>query len=497
MRTVELSKDIVFDVIFYDSSDQEYDPDEVEFAIVTNGTRTAFGPWFYTDGKVTRSSTGRYHYTFSAPEWLTPGYFTGKWTTEIEGDDHFEYENFQVVDHPVVPGEMLDAPRRYGIIRESYLYTDFGYGSTDRLFLIGHAAGLNINDPYQVVNMQEAINLIGAEFDAPLFLALMEAYNSGARDIWLVAAAPLTEYIPPTEDRFAPHPEWGGLNFYERYHERLDTTYTLLESIDLPELLVPLEAPFYDAGDVDFLTQLVDHCEAAFEKTGAPRMGMIGTRMDLSAEAVEVMVSDPRLTDLGPGGKFVMVVIGEGTNILPQGLTGYRCSGVVSAAAALANKRVDQGLTYQYLPYMSSLAGRNLTQDEINSLCRARLNPIIRSQRGKRGAPFQCLVATDNTLSQEGSDFWSISTMRLVTKVMQDIRALGKSAIGTVAFPKFQFDVKRYFTVMVQQDLIKNYELNIERDPVDPTKIYVDVKLDAHLCLREVYFTVEVGTTGV
>ena len=76
-----------------------------------------------------------------------------------------------------------------------------GFGDTARILLIGHADGLGVNDPYQVNDMQEAINLLRADSTSPLLRGLLEVYNAGARDIWLVAAAPMEEYVSNIDER--------------------------------------------------------------------------------------------------------------------------------------------------------------------------------------------------------------------------------------------------------------------------------------------------------
>lgn len=58
-----------------------------------------------------------------------------------------------------------------------------------------------MNDPYQVNDMQEAINLLRADSTSPLLRGLLEVYNAGARDIWLVAAAPMEEYVSNIDER--------------------------------------------------------------------------------------------------------------------------------------------------------------------------------------------------------------------------------------------------------------------------------------------------------
>lgn len=522
MELVILGEDIDFSIVYIDSDGVPYDPDEVTFYIMKSVTHMAFGPLTYSGDDVVRVSAGKYVVRFTVPEYMTPGYYTAKWVADVPDgttfvigadadgyvpisggwtaytvDSGLEYvlQDFQVTEPPIVPNEILDPVRLYGTIRESPRYNDLGYGLTDRIFLVGHGTGFNLNDPYQVVNMQEAVNMLGADSTSPLVRGLLEVYNAGARDIWLVAAAPMTEYVPNLEDRMAPRDEWGGMNFYERYYERLIDTYTALESFDYPEILVPLEAPFYDTGDVDFVTQLVDHCTAAFEATGTVRIGIIGTRsLTYGTDDIDAMVNDPRISELDPSkGKFVILVGGEGVYQLPQMPSTHSSSVATAVAAQMATSPLNETLVYKKLSNIVSVAGNRLTDDQVRALARSKVNPAVRTAKGVRGRTYEVVIASDNTMSEEGSDFWSVMQMRLISKIIDRIRGLGRRYLGTIGFFRFQNDIDDFLASLVAQDFIRGYSYSVERDAEDPFQVYVDVAIQPYFAVREVAFTVEVG----
>jgi hypothetical protein len=399
-----------------------------------------------------------------------------------------------------------------------------GVGETDRLLLIGHANGIAINDPHQVINMQETINLLGADGDSPLVRGLLEAYNSGCRDIWVMAAAPMAEYMPfeysDTTTRTTPRDEWNGLTFYQQYSVRLNATYELLLQYDFPEIVVPIEAPFYDSGNVDFLTPLIFNCYERFRRTGSASIGIVGTRIgnEITA-AVDNMVNDirinvngqystQRMVDMvginygsqvmqnvidGSFAKFGMVVVGEGTLSLPQMDTPHVSSLAVAAAAQLATRRMDKGLTYAKLRNVISVTGPLLSDEDQKRLAQMRLNPAIKTIRGKRGGLYNIVLATDNTLSEENSDFWSVVQMRLVSKVMQKIRALGNRVIGTINYPQFKTDVYDYLNILTSSGAIRGYDLNIYRGDDQERTVFVELALRPYHGVRELFFTVEVG----
>ena len=96
---------------------------------------------------------------------------------------------------------LIGRPTLRGSMRESPLYQTMGLGLTEPVFLVGHSDALELNDPYRVTTIQEAINKFEAATDSPLLRGLLEAYYGGARDIYLVAAAPMGDYESTVADR--------------------------------------------------------------------------------------------------------------------------------------------------------------------------------------------------------------------------------------------------------------------------------------------------------
>lgn len=527
MQEVVYGNSIGFTQNFYDALNILVDPPEVTFSIVQNATNILYGPFVYSNAQIVRVSSGIYSKEVFVNDYVVPGTYAAKWEATIDGEPVVYYENFQIVDPPIELNEIHDPPRLYGIIRPSYNYQIMGMGLTDRLLLIGHANGVNINEPLQVVNMQETINKLGGDAGCPLLRGLLEAYNTGARDIWIMAAAPMSEYIEydPFGDntRLLPRAEWGDLNFYQRYAQRLETTYEILLQYDFPEIVVPLEAVFYDAGDVDFFTPLVYNCFERYRISGAASIGILGTRIGVSASSTEVFESlynDPRINDDkgnfsiqpmisliganfgqdvlqtvidGAFSKFGMVVIGHGIFQLPQMPVSHTSSLAAVVAAELSQSSIVRGLTYQPLRLVYSLMGNEFTTEQVKLLARKRLNTAIRNAKGRRGNGYNIVLATDNTMSRDYSDYWSVAQLRLVIKVSQEIRALGNRALGTIGYASLKKDINDYLNSLVLGGLIRGYELNIARgDDIDNT-VFVSLMLQPYIGIREIFFTVEVG----
>lgn len=387
----------------------------------------------------------------------------------------------------------LEGPKLKGTMRESAAYRTLNAGLTDRLFLLGHADGLSLNDPFPVVDVQAAINKLQANTDSPLLRALFEAYYSGAKDIWLVATAPMSEYDPTVTTRNTVQSVLGNKTFYQKYKERLDTTYALLLEWEHPQIIVPVEASFYNAGGVDFLTQLSNHCSQGFINTGCIRVGILGTRGALDSSSVSTLANDARLKTQGSAGKFVMVAVGEGLVNNKEMPIAYSTSVAVSAAAELSRLPLNRGLTYRVLSNIVRPSQSLFTADEREKLALAKLNPLVQTAVGRRGAIFQTALFTDNTLGEDGSDFWSLVQVRLVSRVNDKIRNLGRQHIGNATFAEFKQQVEEYLFGLASNDLLREFTVDIRRSPEERTKVLVDVSLLPYFGVRSLSFSIEVG----
>lgn len=394
--------------------------------------------------------------------------------------------------------QYLSAPSLSGTMRESPLYQAMGNGLTDRVFLLGHSDGLELNDPYRVMSVQEAVNVLQANVASPLLRGLIETYYSGCRDIHIVAVAPMSEYVGDVIHRNDVHNDatpgaLEGTTFYQRYHDRLQTTLNMLLEWDLPQVIVPLEASFLNAGSVDFLTQLTVHCANAFASTGVLRIGFLGCRGTLDDAAVEALVADERLTTQGSAGKFVAIIAGEGLINVSELPTIYATSPVASIAGELSSMRLDRGLCYHRLQNVIGTTHPDLRKGQIERLAQAKVNPLIRLPVGRRGASFQTALATDNTLGQDGSDYWSLLQVRLISKALDRLRAIGRSSIGTASLADVKGAVNDYFLRLVSENTIRGFSAYVRKDDFDRGKVLIDVSVKPFFGLREIRFGATIG----
>lgn len=355
-------------------------------------------------------------------------------------------------------------------------YRALNVGMTDRVFLLGHGDGLPLNDPYQLTTIKDAVNVLGADHSCPLLRGALEAYYAGARDIWLMAVAPMSEV------------DSGD----ELYHTRLIAGYEILKLYDLPNIIVPLGASLFSE-DADFLTQLANHCSESFGICGTIRIGIIGDTLALNTESIAEIIEDERLTSLVDKGKFVFPILGEGVINLQEMPVAYATNLSAVSAGLLSTLRLSNGLTYRKLPNVAFVSGPPLTNEQIDALLGAKLNVAVRSAAGRRGRPFEILVSSDNTLGETGSDFWSLSQVRLVAKIIERVHILGRSHIGTIGYGDFKQKVQEYFVSLGMENIIRDFDLNINRSPLDRNTIDISASVLPYFGIRQISFKTEIG----
>lgn len=367
---------------------------------------------------------------------------------------------------------------------ESPLFSGMGVGATGRLFLIGHADGLTRNAPYQVSSMNEALDIMSRDQESSLVRGLLEAYYAGARDIWIVAAAPMSEYVPYL-DR-----DGDSDQFYYDYKDRLIETYNVLKEWDIAQITVPLEAPFNSGAD--FLTPLANYCAEAFHISGEIHTGILGTRGVLTQEYIDLMANDPRL-DQAHNGKYVSIFAGDGVFNFGEIGTSYNASIAAVTAAQFATLPMDRSLMGRAVRNAYSVVGTDLSKENISKLAEAGINTATRNSRGRRGTPYQVTYNSDNTLSPEGSDYWSLATMNLVMVVSSELRSMGKKRLGTIGYGLFKQDVENYLLGLTESDLIRDYSVSFSREPTTPNTVFVDLVIRPYFSVREIHVPIYVG----
>jgi len=388
---------------------------------------------------------------------------------------------------------VLAAPKVTGTIRQTAYYNPLTIGETAPILLIGHSDATQQETPYRVSSMRDAVNWLNADSTSPLLRALLEVYNIGCRDIWLYSAAPMSEYEGDISARNTPDPELGNLTFYELWHIRLNNAYNLLKNYDAFDVVVPLEASLTETSDIDFATPLAEFCENVLSISGKITMGVIGTRATSYNQTLFDDISNDSVFDtIGEKGKMVMAVMGEGVMVNTQMSVTYTSPYAASVAGLLATTPLSRSIYGIPITTASSLVGFDLKDSQKEQLAQAKINPVIRTQRGKRGINFQTMLVTDNTMAPDGSDFWSMNQTRTTAEIINTIRAYGEAYIGTTASLSFKQVVRDYFRSLVAGGFIKDFALDISFDN-RTGKAQVQVGIMPNFGIRNIYFTVETG----
>ncbi len=419
--------------------------------------------------------------------------------------------------------KLLSIPTLIGEMNESPDYQILGAGTTDRIFLLGHCDGPETNSPFQVIDIQEAVNAMRADINSPLMKSMLQTYKSGARVIWVMRVAPMVEYVSDQDERLLPsssvagkivtdllaqdasyvypsdlytESQWNSFSFYRRYRIRLEAAYSTLLEYDMPQIVIPIEAAFYYTGDVDFVTQLSEHCQAAFENTGAVRLGILGSKLSkltsFSSDDYTSLTNDSRFTNQGSGGKFVSLFLGECVFNFKDNITTYCGSPVHILAGLMSQSTINQGVVYRKLPNAIDMFGPDLDPVKVEELAQIGINCLVRTTVGRRGKLFEVVAATDNTLSQSGSDYWAVGHMRIIMLVVERLRSLGQRYLGSIGYNSFKQDVYDFMTSLSSSNLIRNYTLNITRSE-DLLTASVDVSITPYFGIRQIYFSTEVG----
>lgn len=409
----------------------------------------------------------------------------------------------------------------------------------DTIMLLGHATTSDgIYEPFEVYNLVESINYLGANENSPLVRALLEVVDAGCQNIYVYPVASMDEYISEVDlsARFTIHSEWNSdtdtadegsefpslssvvldwndNNFYQRYYNRLHIAYSRLEArggLDGVGIIVPVEAPFYYTGEVDFLGQLIDFCHTYFTENGSVTLGVIGTRIQqFNQGAIDEMINDSRLSPSNSVypqyGKYVMIIAGEGIISHKGTSLTHNSSLSTQAAANLATYELSRSISGTKLIGCLNVAGINLTPDQAQQLALARINPAVRTSKGKRGFAYETKLLTDNTVSAleeelfklgraNDTNYWAMSQMHIVAAVINQVKQYGEVLIGERInqTDNFRRAVEDLLTSMKQNQYIRDFSLNIEQVN-EEYKLLVSIGLSLVFGLRNIYFQVEAG----
>jgi hypothetical protein len=385
-------------------------------------------------------------------------------------------------------------------------FSNLGEGFTDRIFILGHANSdtVALNDPYLVLDLEDTLAAFNTDtewtYDAssPLIRAFLNCYYSGGRDIYLVRVADMDSYEVY---------ERRDTDWYQDYYDALVPTYTMLSDLEKPMIILPIGADYeayrfwYEVPEgPDFFYQLTQHC------LNAPSIcyGLLPCRLKwpnyLYDEGIGPL--DPRIVsdwrEITSDGRTidpricVGVVYGEGYFDRREIAASFSFDLCATVAGSIS--RMEMHLSPLCEPLHDIMAlNSELTTSELDGLAEARLMVVGRTWEGERGKRGGFMLLNDNSTALEESDYAHFSVLRLAQKVVEEIRPIAESYIGTPRLPEFRRDFTRCMEGLKANSIFRDYKADIYTLPGQLHDVRVDINLYPYLCHRWISVNVELG----
>jgi hypothetical protein len=385
------------------------------------------------------------------------------------------------------------------------------YYNTNSILFIGHSDGIELNQIIKINSIQEATNLLGANTSSPLLRGIHDAFSCGAKSIFMMASAPMSEYIEDTSQRLTDMPIFfstetnSNLNFYEKYYERLTESYNVAKGLDFIDIIVPLETSMINTGSVDFIAQLAVHCYSFNNATGYVQMGIIGSKNNGTKDSdVELLEQNTRLVNKfttyslsgeveSDIGRYVIPVYGELTFNHIGFAKSYTSSAAAAFAGMMSSTPVYNGMIRKRIPGAYSVYGSSLSADSLARLDNLGINTVYRTRKALRGNPYEVNISNDYTLANKNSSFTKAPQMRLVAMVITEIKAIANDGIGKNAEDKVISQVKSMLDMLVSTRAIKDYKLQSYGSKTERGTLIFEINLVSSLGLKNINFSIMTG----
>ena len=454
----------------------------------------------------------KFSFYYSIPENLFPGNYSVVATTYANASVIQYIAQFQVPQSTALISSQYASGQRD--ITQSFVpaYERLDQYKTNSVLLIGHADGITLNNIIRISSIQEAIDLLKANTDSPLLRGVFDAYAAGARDIYICAAAPMSEYIEGVTTRNTAQPFYSmndatpvNYNFYQRYWSRLEVTYNVIKDYDYIDIVVPLETSILNTGSIDFVTQLGMYCQDFHDKSGMIQIGVIGSRSNgISEEDIKTLEAknifqnkytmfDSQNQIIGDMGRFIVPVYGEliiNHNFLNRT---YVASGAATVAGMISSNPVNQSLIRKRMPSVFGLSGISLNQSQVDRLDNIGVNTFTRNSRTRRGNTYQIYLTNDNTMAHSTSNYRKLPQIRLCAMLINEIRALSNNNISKFSSQKAVEDVRQLLSFLKTNNIISDYTFEAYSDQEIKGKLYFEISVISSLGLKKLSFSISSG----
>ena len=528
MLIVSKGQSVQFKFIFISEGDI-YDPTDnatpldIYFSIVRgdygNGP-IIDGPYSYLNQDETptgttyieKSASKEFTFFYQVPANLYEGIYSVIAQTSNSIENLSISAKFQVKGESTNLSPIVISPNKSSIINYKPNYEQLNANNTSTVLLIGHADGINLNDPVKIRSIQSAIDLLGADLSSPLLRGVFDAYAAGARDIMICSAAPMSEYVERYSNRNTSITLFdlssatpSNYTFYEKYYERLEETYDLIKDLDFVDIVVPLETSIIQTGSVDFITQLANYCSDFHNSTGYVQIGVIGSRSGgLSSSDVDLLESNTIFTDKlttfntngtvsSDNGRFVIPVYGEAVFQHDQLKTSYVSSLAASVAGMIASRPLNIGMIRTRVPGAMSVYGADLTHSENQRLDTIGVNTIYRGKKTRRSTPFEVYLTNEYTLANSNSTLTKAAQMRLIALLVSRIRSYGYQAIGQLGYDKVIDNVRSLLESLKNDKIIVDYSFNVEVSTTTSASLIFYIEVLSALGLKKIDFALSTG----
>jgi len=510
------------DGVVYDPVNQAT-PVDVRFSIIRgelgNGP-VVDGPYSYLNQPATPDSdtyievanNGEYTFNYKIPGTLFHGKYSVLANT-FDSNGSLDIQSFfQINEGSYSLNPVVIANSSNTVVNYRPSYDQINKGNTSTLLLLGHCNNLPLNEPVEINDVQSAVDILGADDNSPLLRGVFDAYAAGARDIVVCSVARMNEYVSLFENRLTATDAFeynesspAQKTFYEKYYERLETTYSMIKELDFVDMVVPLEASMIRTGGVDFVSQLANYCTDFHNYTGNVQIGFIGSRTggvnpgDVS-EIISNSVLVNKLTTFSAdgniatdNGRFIVPIYGEVVFKHPHLFKSYIGSPAAAVAGMAASASLSSSLVKKRIPEVMSLYGLDLTNEQHSLLDSYGINTVYRGKKTRRSVPFEVYLSNEYTLSNSNSSLHKLAQMRLVSRIVSEIKYFAEGAIGKFSYDKVRSQSVDFMESLKGNDSIVDYSLNIKKRTDNPGELIFYVDVLSSLGLKNINFSLSAG----
>lgn len=469
---------------------------------------------FPDNSSITRQSIGSYLLQLNIPVNIFQGQYTIEISSTTNGVSDIKEIPLQIKQPASLSDDWSSGPdyQNYSLVDKSVSiadkskYREMSQFETNNILLIGHTDAIEPYGIQKIKSVQEAIDILRADFNSPLLRGVFDAYSCGARDIYIMSAGYMSEYVENVADRNAKIFKDSfnkTFSFYEAYYGRLAECYTLIEQYEFIDIIVPLETSIINTGQVNFVKQLSLACGRIQNNTGEVTIGIVGSRnQGMSSSDIQSLISAnyeiPSVVD-GNGyitkdyGKHIIMIYGEAVFSHKQLQRTYTSSVAAAVAGMLSSTQVNIGLSKQRIPSALSIHGNEPKVNEVKALEAKGINSIVRGGRSRRFVgPYDIYLTGDLTQSIS-ENFKDASNVRLAAMLIGEVQSIGNNGIGKFNYNKVISKVESLLVYLKQLDIVRDYSLDAFADKDEKGKLYFNISVKSSRTLRDISFNITTG----